>query len=871
MSGAASPDLPVPIERDGPSAMLESFGPLWYVTGLWFFSRHLRMDDHSAERVRKAALRGPVVFALHTESRVDWLALNRVLLDRRLPLPVCANGVTGTPFMPLGKMWRTLTGPKPENPLVNGQTLAAILAGQPVCVFLAPRRDLRDVASLLDPAGRDAREGREELDPVRVLWEAQMRTERPVQVLPVVVIWDRAPEPARTEVGRFLLGTEDRPGAFGKIWALSRSQGGAIVQVGEPVVLSEQVAQFAGETEARRARALRLVLRRYLYRESQVVKGPRSRPRGWVRKQVLQSREVRELIRREAVASGKPEGAVVRKVVKTFDHIAAQFSYPMVRIAAFVTRQIWNRIYSGVDVREVDIERIRAALRTGTPVLAPCHRSHLDYLLISSLLHDNDVVIPHIVAGENLSFFPLGAIFRRCGAFFIKRSFSGDRMFPVVFERYVRELVRMAVPLEFFIEGGRSRTGKLLPPKLGVMAMVFDAAPDIRADQEVTFLPIYIGYEQIAEEQVYARELAGAGKKKEDMGQVVKATGVLFKRYGKVYLRVGEPFTLKEALARVGTTGAEWPSLPPSTRQEALQGAAELLLHRINSEALALPTAIVALALLGHPRAGVRHAELVARVERIRQFLAAAGVREGGGLSHVHAIIEEAVARFVRGRLLVRLEAEQDRVYRIVPEGRTTLEYYKNTVLHAFAPAAYVATALRALGTDEVDTVAARKLFRMQQFLLRHEFVLDPGLDADQLEARGYSALVAYGALAMGADGQPRVVDRARVGEIANLIANFFESYLLVLRAADRGERGAGIDAKGLAKDAMSFGKTLLAVDEIYRPESISTQNLENAVRAFREEGVFRVDGGRLHLVNEPFDTWCQTLNRLLLTPVRDE
>lgn len=857
-------ELPMPIERNGPSAMLETFGPLWYASGLWFFFRNLRMDDHSAERVRKAAMRGPVVFALHTESRVDWLALNRVLLDRRLPLPVCANGVTATPFMPLAQMWRTLSGPKLQNPLENGQTLAAIVAGQPTCVFLAPRRDLRDVAMLLDPAGREARD---DVDPVRVLWDAQERTTRPVQVLPVVVIWDRAPEPARTEVGRFLLGTEDRPGAFGKIRALARSQGGAIVQVGEPVVLAEQLQVFAGETEVRRARALRMVLRRYLYRESLVVKGPRSRARGWVRKQVLQSKEVRDLIRKEVAASSKSEEQVVRKIVRTFDHIAAQFSYPVVRFAAFITRQIWNRIYSGIDVREVDIERIRAALRAGTPVLTPCHRSHLDYLLISSLLHDNDVVIPHIVAGENLSFWPLGAIFRRCGAFFVKRSFAGDRIFPVVFERYVRELIRMEVPIEFFIEGGRSRTGKLLPPKLGVLSMVFDAAPDVRADHEVTFLPIYVGYEQIAEEQVYARELAGAGKEKENVGQMVKATRVLMQRYGKVYLRVGEPYTLRQALAAAGTSAQEWPTLSHAQRQEALQGTSEVLLHRINAEALALPTAIVAIALLGHPRAGVRHAELVARVSRIRQFLGAAGVREGGGADHVHAIIEEAVARFARGRLLVRLEAEHDRVYRIVPEGRSTLEYYKNTVLHAFAPAAYVATALRAIGTDEVDRPQVQALFRMQQFLLRHEFVLDPGLDTDMLEARGYSALVAYGALS---DDGNRVIDRARVGEIANLTANFLESYLLVLRAADRGDRATGLDPKTLARDALTFGKTLLAVDEIYRPEALSTQNLDNAVRAFKEEGVFRTEAGRLHVVHESFDTWVQTLERLLLVPVRD-
>ena len=149
---------------------------------------------------------------------------------------------------------------------------------------------------------------------------------------------------------------------------------------------------------------------------------------------------------------------------------------------------------------------------------------------------------------------------------------------------------------------------------------------------------------------------------------------------------------------------------------------------------------------------------------------------------------------------------------------------------------------------------------------MRHEFVLDPGLDTDMLEARGFAALAAYGALS--ADGSA-VLDRARVGEIANLTANFLESYLLLLRAADRGD-AAGLDAKTLGRDALAFGKTLLAVDEIYRPESLSTQNLENAVRAFKEEGVLRVDGTKLRLVREPFTTWVSVIERLLLVPLRD-
>lgn len=828
--------------------MLHRFGPLYALSGLPFFFRNLRMDEHSVERIRHAHERGPVVFVLHTRSIVDWLALNRALAERRLPLPVWTNGLDALPWMPLGEMWRTLGRARrrpPPDPLEGGWLARTVAGGQHVCVFLAPQRDIVDLVA-----------PRSEPDLLPALMEAQALTGRPVQLLPAVVIWDRSPEPTRTEVGRFLLGTQDSPGLVGKLWALSNARGDAIVQVGEPVVLSEWAERFAAEPASRRARTLRLLLRRYLYREQRVVRGPRVRPFAWVKRQVIHSRQVTELIRREAEATHQPPAAVARQVVRTYDHIAARFSYPVVRAMAWVTRQIWNRIYSGIDVRPADLERIRDALRDGSPVLVSCHRSHLDYLLISSLLHDHDIVIPHVVAGENLSFFPLGALFRACGAFFVKRSFAGDRVFPVVFEGYVRELMKMGVPVEFFIEGGRSRTGKLLPPKLGVLGMVLDGAAELRADQQVTLLPIYIGYEQIAEERVYARELHGARKEKENVGQVVRAGKVLFERYGKVYLRVGEPIAVRPFLEEAG-----WTSLPRPRRAEVVMGLAERVMHRINAESVALPTSLVALALLAHPRRGIRHGELVARVERVRAFLAAAGVHEGGGVSAVEGIVAEAIRRFEQGRRVQVQEIEGQRVYTVVPEGRTTLEYYKNAVLHAFAPAAYYAAAVRSLPGEAIDRAEVSRLFGLQQFLLRYEFILDPDVDEQELERRAVEALVAYGALH---DGEaPRVADRERLGEIANLTANFLESYLLLLRTV----RDAPRDPKDVSRAALALGRTLLAADELSRPESLNLQNLDNAVRAFKEDGVLRArEDGRLALDAEAGDAYARDLARLLGT-----
>ena len=193
------------------SGMLPAFGPTWYTLGMPLLFRRLKMEEHSAARIRDAAAKGPVVYVLHHRTVVDWLALNRVLLDHQLPLPVFTNGIDASFWMPLPDQWtalrRRMRGETPAfDPLTNGWLADCIASGRPTCLFLAPAPDLRDLVVK-----------REEPDPVPALLEAQRRTDRPIHVVPIVVISNRSPEPARREVGQFLMGLENIPGGLGKL------------------------------------------------------------------------------------------------------------------------------------------------------------------------------------------------------------------------------------------------------------------------------------------------------------------------------------------------------------------------------------------------------------------------------------------------------------------------------------------------------------------------------------------------------------------------------------------------------------------------------------------------------------------------------
>src|SRR5262245_50351548 len=180
-------------------------------------------------------------------------------------------------------------------------------------------------------------------------------------------------------------------------------------------------------------------------------------------------------------------------------------------------------------------------------VLLPCHRSPFDSLILSSLFHINHLSPPHIAAGINLSFWPMGPLFGGAGAYFIRRSFGDDGVYKAVFRSYLRFLIREGYTQEFFIEGGRSRTGKILTPKLGMLSAIVDAFID-GARRDLYLVPVSIHYGRVVEEQAYSRELGGGEKEKESLSALLRARSVLRQTYGTVSVSFADPISLSEAL-----------------------------------------------------------------------------------------------------------------------------------------------------------------------------------------------------------------------------------------------------------------------------------------------------------------------------------
>lgn len=834
------------------SGMLRRFGPLYHLSGASLILRRIQLELFSAENIRSATQRGPVVYVMHTRSMIDWLALNRSLNRRRLPLAVVTEGVRGVWFRPIGEMlrgaWRglkrRLTLSDPPDPLGSGALVEAICRSEPTAVFLLRKNQTR--AGLLE-----------------ALLEAQERLSKPIQLVPVVVLWRRAPDRERNEVGRMLVGTEDEPGPLHKLFVVftRARQDAVLVQAGEAMDLARVMARYPDTSHNDIGRRLAILLRNYLYRESRVVRGPRTRPRRDSRRLVLQSTSVRTMVNTVADATGRAPERVEWDAHQAYRRIAARFSYPAVRLSRAILNPLYNRIFSGIDVRDEDLERLRTAMRNGTPILAPCHRSHLDYMLISSICFENNIALPHIVARENLSFFPLGRLLRRLGALFVRPAMSSDPIFETVFRRYLQQLIRDGFPVEFFIEGGRSRTGKLRPPRLKLLSMILDAAAEGRDDREVTFLPVCITYEQIAEEQAYAQELAGSEKREENLREVVRASRRLRgSRMGRVYIRVGEPLPARTVLT---TRQKGWPELSPEKRRELLEQTGERLMYRIARETVITPSSVAAMALLSGQR-GVRLSALQEHTARLSTLLKRQGAQPAASMASSKKALGEALLRFQASRLIELLSDDVDEVVQVNQRRRVTLDYYKNNLLHFVAPVSLLAAVIRAthraFRSDDAEII---HLFRMQVFLLRYECTLDPESSLELLEQDSLQAMLSYGALTEE-DGTYTVADAERLSELAVLTDNLRESYRLTLQSCFS-LRSSDVNRKALPQKVLANGRARLAVGEMSMPEALSIVNIKVALDAYREEGVIQFrSGGGLQFEQTVLEQYLHDLKQLL-------
>jgi glycerol-3-phosphate O-acyltransferase len=341
---------------------------------------------------------------------------------------------------------------------------------------------------------------------------------------------------------------------------------------------------------------------------------------------------------------------------------------------------LWNRLYDGIEL--VNFSGLQAIEEGSEIVYVPCHRSHMDYLLLSYVVYQKGFAVPHIAAGINLNMPVVGSLLRRGGAFFLRRSFGGNAVYSAVFTEYLGSMMARGHSIEYFIEGGRSRTGRLLQPKTGMLAMT--TRTYLRNPKRpVVFVPVYFGYERVFEGRTYIGELSGRPKEKESVPGMLRALPALRSRFGKVYVSFGEPLALDPVIekhapgwTRETRVADERPAWLPALANDL----ARQIMTRINAAACVSPINLLGMVLLATPRQSMGEADLARQLELYASLLRQAPY---SSKVWVTGIDGQSMIRYGESfGVLRRLPHVLGDVIVMTEDNAVLASYYRNNVLH---------------------------------------------------------------------------------------------------------------------------------------------------------------------------------------------
>ncbi len=790
------------------------------------FFRHIEVDETWSDEVRAAAEKGVVVYVARSISFLDFLCLDFLVKRFGLPLVRFVNDLGLWILEPFGRGERRL---RFRRQVPEEEGLASVVRDR-FSALLFLRKPPK--------VGSRARRGEKtEADLIRTLVETQRKIDQPILLVPQTFIWNIRPPKQKRGLVDLFFGPVEWPGKVRVFFQFLFNYRNARLRSGTAFDLRAFIESHQDLTDLEIADKVRYALLRRIERERRLVQGPTKKTTGRMLEELLRSPRVRRRIRAHAEQTGKSIPKVEKDARKMLKQLAANQQPWAILLFLRVLTWVFRKIYDGLEVDQEGVERVREAARHGPLIYLPSHKSHVDYLVLSYLLQKQALQPPLIAAGDNLSFFPLGFFLRRGGAFFIKRSFKGKKLYPALVDAYMRKLLVEGFPIEFFLEGGRSRTGKLLSPKFGLLSMVVDAAAQAHLPN-VSFVPVSIGYERIVEERSYVHELGGGEKQKESLGGLMGTPKLLRSKYGRLYVQFGEILTLGEALGE-----RKMDELTPPKRRALVQEIAHETLRRVDKVTMVTPAAMVATALLVHRRRGIRVGELRDRIEMLFESLEGAGARVADPLTDGQGqlrqdTLEETLALFVDAGLVEEHETGGETIYRVPGRRRMALEYYKNNVLHFFVPAALVANAIQ-VGDEPVAVSTVKE--RVAKLAKLFEYELHTPSDTDAMVDEALGAMERAGEIERMADHVKTADGHAgrNLATYGDMLRSYFEAYLLAIRAAsklppkDDEEDGPG--RKDWVKKTLELGQRMYLAGELEHRESISKPKVETAIKALKD------------------------------------
>ena len=546
-----------------------------------------------------------------------------------------------------------------------------------------------------------------------------------VQLVPVTILWGREPGKQDSILKALFAETWQSVSTLRQLFAIVIHGRHTVVRFNAPISLRELLSGNIDESHA--VRKLGRILRVHFRRQREMAIGPDLSHRRTQLRALLNTPAVRKAIVDEA-ESKSISLLVAQRSARNFAlEIASDYTYSVVRAFSLFLTWVWNKVYNGVEVH--NFERVTAVAPGHGIVYVPCHRSHVDYLLLSYIIFNRGLMVPHIAAGANLNLPLVGSVLRRSGAFFLRRKIKGEPLYAAVFLEYLHMMIDQGFPIEYFIEGGRSRSGRMLAPKAGILAMTIQSFARSRA-RPLVFVPVYIGYEKLMEGSSYLAELHGRPKQSESLTDLLSAVRLLKRNFGKVHVNFGPPLVLAEFLDaqhpawREEDSDAQAPWL-----RSAVDATAMVLARSINAVAVVNPVNLLAVTLLSTPKHAADLRLLQKQIEHAQYLLTETPYAE----SIVSCDLPAAeVIDYVLQLDMVQCHPHPlGDMIRATEEQAALLAYFRNNVLHLFALPALLACLVS--HNQVLTRQRAKEAIKGIYGLLRAELFLP--WEADQLDA----------------------------------------------------------------------------------------------------------------------------------------
>ena len=519
-----------------------------------------------------------------------------------------------------------------------------------------------------------------------------------VQLVPVTILWGRAPD-KEDSLFRLLMANEwAAPSKTKQLFNIGVMGRDTFVRFSEPKDLQSLIRDAQAGVGDDLTTTIAMRLKGYLDKQRTSIVGPDLSDKRNIAGTILSSPVVVDAIEKHAAETGKSIAAVKAEAQGYLDEITSDYSHSVVRFFDHFLTWLWTRLYDGVEVRH--FERVRALAPDYQIVYVPCHRSHIDYLLLSYVIYKRGLRIPHIAAGDNLNIPILGEILRSGGAFFMRRSFKGNALYSTVFKEYVHSLMQRQAPIEYFIEGGRSRSGRLLPPKLGMLAMTVNSHLREPA-KPVVFIPTYISYERIMEGATYVGELKGKPKESENLLGLLKTARKIERIFGTVHLAFGEPLYLNDFMAKFDVAIQDGSDENTAKTHAMVQNLGVKVMQNINKAAVVNPVSLLALVLLSTPNAALDEAQCLEQI-KLYQHIAQALPYDPD--THVTDMTPKEILEYgIKLKLIERTPHILGDMIRVADKQAPLLSYFRNNILHVFIIASFLAALVQRNGRIHRD------------------------------------------------------------------------------------------------------------------------------------------------------------------------